>query len=944
MRAAHASGRLLVSLVLMAAAASAQWQGDREVQVRPSPGQPGEVRLPAGDTVVDLDVWSTGAEAAVLVRGSEGRDRVLFWTPPAAQLEPAFELPAAFEARAIACHPVSRTVFVSGRFRQQFAILRYDGAGEAWRSQTIYSSSQELRRLLIGPRPFGTGYEPEQIAASQRYRLFFGVRAADDSFSLRSITEEGRREYQVLGPSVSYIRLPTPDPEEQPAENFVASALPAAFHPAGHVLIWQDARRCFHQIGYAEQNWGKPGPLWHGRFCEGSLTVTPNGVGLIQWRPGLPGVSIFLDEGKPELKQATQYTFASAPASVPDGKGIIGLVQKEEGMALVYAPTQMPLADVVNAWMFTQTPADRELLAQYSGLLRPAGAEQLYQLYDSEAYQCGGYTNAVPTRPYFVTTDIFWELWAAAYEGTFIVQERQQAIPAFWAFVGAARDALPLQSRWASALALVAQIRTPGAHPDPELRRILSAGGSAVSSVTGQQLDFGELKARGHYASDAELSAYFKAFRYLALISGSKPLDPAELATLPAEVKAKALAWIRPYRNYIAPARAPLAWDAAGFAPAAWMHHPGEGATIFPLSWGFDNEVLLSTVFHPTWPAPQQIAGPSGERLVPSGLDLAAALGSRFARVLLKDEIPKYPPLGTVLEELAARAREPVKNNLYDAWISALGVQWANEVALPALADPQLWQAKRLQSGLASWATLRHATAVVSKRTVTECNPSSPTGFEQIAMRPPRGYVEPDPNTFAVIANLFDALARSVQTSGDFTQGMAPVHEQDPGTPEPLRQGILHRLAQSASMARLFRTIAEKELGGQELSAAEYEEILHVGRVAEHHFLVYKSLANPDLALSNPDPMARTAEVAGGGSTPVLEAAVGEPLEWDQVVPFFGRREIVKGSVYSYYEFTSPQPLNDVEWRQKVASQARPTWIDSYVSPTKLSIPPRSPF
>jgi len=50
--------------------------------------------------------------------------------------------------------------------------------------------------------------------------------------------------------------------------------------------------------------------------------------------------------------------------------------------------------------------------------------------------------SATPTRPYLVTTDIFWELVASAYEGTFIVQERQQAMPAFWAFVDAARQSL----------------------------------------------------------------------------------------------------------------------------------------------------------------------------------------------------------------------------------------------------------------------------------------------------------------------------------------------------------------------------------------------------------------------------------------------------------------------------------------------------------------------
>ncbi len=79
---------------------------------------------------------------------------------------------------------------------------------------------------------------------------------------------------------------------------------------------------------------------------------------------------------------------------------------------------------------------------------------------------------------------------------------------------------------------------------------------------------------------------------------------------------------------------------------------------------------------------------------------------------------------------------------------------------------------------------------------------------------------------------------------------------------------------------------------GEALSSQDYEEILHVGRVAEHHFLVFKSLANKEFALSNPDPMAKIADVAGGGplGLPFLMAAVGRPMEWDHVVPFFGRQ------------------------------------------------------
>jgi hypothetical protein len=54
-------------------------------------------------------------------------------------------------------------------------------------------------------------------------------------------------------------------------------------------------------------------------------------------------------------------------------------------------------------------------------------------------------------------------------------------------------------------------------------------------------------------------------------------------------------------------------------------------------------------------------------------------------------------------------------------------------------------------------------------------------------------------------------------------------------------------------------------------------------------------------------------------------------MEWDQIVPFYGRREIVRGSVYSYYEFSSQSLLNDTEWRDKVKSQPHPNWVKPYV-------------
>ncbi len=272
----------------------------------------------------------------------------------------------------------------------------------------------------------------------------------------------------------------------------------------------------------------------------------------------------------------------------------------------------------------------------------------------------------------------------------------------------------------------------------------------------------------------------------------------------------------------------------------------------------------------------------------------------------------------------AGRPSMEASKNLYDAWIAALAVQWAD----PAGQAPRgIWAAKRLQTGLASWTTLRHATVLVNERTVAE---SGEGGFEQLVTRPPRGYVEADPATFEAVAQLFDRAAGLLDMADQPAAGLFG----DEGTDAPsLRQGILRRLQESAAKARLFRGLAEKELAGKPLTSTEYDEILHVGRTAEYNFLVFKSLANAHLALSTPDPMAKVVDIASAGSGGYLLAGVGRPLQWDFVVPFFGRRQIVKGPVYSWYQIVSDRLLDDEAWRKGCDAQPRPTWVRPFLSP-----------
>ena len=68
--------------------------------------------------------------------------------------------------------------------------------------------------------------------------------------------------------------------------------------------------------------------------------------------------------------------------------------------------------------------------------------------------------------------------------------------------------------------------------------------------------------------------------------------------------------------------------------------------------------------------------------------------------------------------------------------------------------------------------------------------------------------------------------------------------------------------------------------------------------------------------------MPKIADVAlDRDSNDCLFVVVGNAMEWNHIVPFYGRRQMVRGAIYSYYEFVSDEFLNDEEWRERVEKQ-----------------------
>jgi hypothetical protein len=201
--------------------------------------------------------------------------------------------------------------------------------------------------------------------------------------------------------------------------------------------------------------------------------------------------------------------------------------------------------------------------------------------------------------------------------------------------------------------------------------------------------------------------------------------------------------------------------------------------------------------------------------------------------------------------------------------------------------------------------------------------------------------VEPDPQTFEAIAGLFETTIKQVPAGISKSPDLHESYEEAKGS---LYDGITKRLKEMVENTQKFRDIAQKEKSGQPLTSEEYEQILYVGTIAEHFFLIFKSLSNPEYALSTPDPMPKIADVAGGLDFSYLNAAVGKPLEWDYIIPFYGRHEIVKGSVYSYYEFNSRELLNDNDWRNKLKTQKHLPWIKPLITEKPLSYPANSGY
>jgi hypothetical protein len=305
-------------------------------------------------------------------------------------------------------------------------------------------------------------------------------------------------------------------------------------------------------------------------------------------------------------------------------------------------------------------------------------------------------------------------------------------------------------------------------------------------------------------------------------------------------------------------------------------------------------------------------AGPI--RGFPRGLDLMALLGSKRAKMILKElgdsHYQKYSEASKRLEdEFSKLAQRDWNKNLYWAWLDALR-SLLKELGdgYPTFMKTSAWQDKELTTALASWAELRHDTILYAKQSYTVPVAAAP------GPRPPEkpvvGYIEPVPEFY----NHLLALTKMT------TRGLNEM--------EVLDEASKSRLESLERILEKLVDLSVKELKNEELEKEDYEFIKNFGKWLNAAITEIDEKAKRTTIIADVHTDSNTEQVLEEGIGYVNLTVVAYRVP-------DGRILMGAGPVMTYYEFKQPMKdrLTDERWRKLLASKPpeEPEWASNFI-------------
>jgi len=307
-------------------------------------------------------------------------------------------------------------------------------------------------------------------------------------------------------------------------------------------------------------------------------------------------------------------------------------------------------------------------------------------------------------------------------------------------------------------------------------------------------------------------------------------------------------------------------------------------------------------------------------RTMPSGLDMMAALGSPAAEKVLYDRGEfRNPAYSNAMSKLRVEfnARDDAgQTTAYDYWLHTLRALVNDRsflgqyptgygTARPAWWSNEAWMAKQLNTGLGSWAELRHDTILYVKqsyatRAVAAENPS------------PIVYVEPVPQVYAALIRLLSATRDGLTAQGVFPTELGANYDDM----TRLLRALLLISTQETLTAEEKTRLADIE----QPTADDQQQAANIGATLRR----VETLPTPLRAEITGDEDAKAALIADVHTDPttgrVLEVAVGRVLTVIVPVPDTKPAAEAYGPIFSYYEFPQPMAdrLTDAAWQQRI--------------------------
>ena len=325
------------------------------------------------------------------------------------------------------------------------------------------------------------------------------------------------------------------------------------------------------------------------------------------------------------------------------------------------------------------------------------------------------------------------------------------------------------------------------------------------------------------------------------------------------------------------------------------------------------------------------VGDPPGGRVYATTLDLAAVFGSELAYQQLETagetDFTNYETQFAAMQNLVdGRSAEEWAGTVYDAWLYALQpVLVPHGDAFPDFMRTPAWEAKGLQTGLGSYAELKHDTILYAKQSF-----AAEGGFEPM-VEPPRHWVEPDPVAWERMASVVGLLQDGLRDRGLVETG------DDHDALMSTVTGTLERLG----------SIARDELAGLAISQADNDWLEGIGSVFEALW-IQSSDWDETLGMPSADDTdaALIADIMRS-TLAYLEIGTGRIDRIMVLVPNDnGNFQVAVGGVYSYYEFWQEAELGrltDEEWRSMLddgEAPERPSWQSPIFAGT--AVPPEA--